>query len=174
VSQRTRWGPRERVSRPTSWQGGGTIRVVIQDIHGLPKTSDIREVQGSQESVARNHGNEEISPPPSKKSCMDRAKNGIARTAAQIRTGHWRSAVYLKGIKRHREDRCWFCRDQHRMTRSHVLLHCHNDKIRAAREKAWEGKGPSGVTYWPTLGGRKTPPMDRWIVWEARAPRAPD
>jgi hypothetical protein len=49
----------------------------------------------------QNHGNEEI-PPPSKKSCMDRAKNEIARTAAQIRTGHWRSAVCLKRIKRHR------------------------------------------------------------------------
>jgi hypothetical protein len=66
-----------------------------------------------------------------KKSCMDRAKNGIARTAAQIRTGHWRSAVYLKRIKkRRREDKCWFCCGQSRMTRSHVLLHCRSDKIK--------------------------------------------
>jgi hypothetical protein len=31
------------------------------------------------------------------------------------------------------------------MTRSHVLLHCLNAKLRAAREKAWEGKNPGGV-----------------------------
>jgi hypothetical protein len=98
--------------------------------------------------------------------------------------------MYLKRIKRRREDKCWFGRDQHRMTRSHVLLH---DRTRAAREKAWEGKDPGGVTYWPTLGGRKTPPvpralgggkndgqwedeeetsaawMDGWIVWETGA-----
>jgi len=31
------------------------------------------------------------------------------------------------------------------MTRSHVLLHCLNDGLRVAREKAWEGKDPGGV-----------------------------
>jgi hypothetical protein len=31
------------------------------------------------------------------------------------------------------------------MTRSHVLLHCSNERLRAARAKAWEGKGPRGV-----------------------------
>jgi ribonuclease HI len=56
-----------------------------------------------------HHGNEEIPPPPAKKSCMDQARNSIARTAAQIRTGHWRSAVYFKRIKKRRDDRCWFC-----------------------------------------------------------------
>jgi len=34
----------------------------------------------------KHHGTEEVPPPPPKKSCMDRAKNSIARTAAQIRT----------------------------------------------------------------------------------------
>ena len=47
-----------------------------------------------------HHGSEEIPPPPPKKSCMDRTRNAIARTAAQIRTGHWRSAVYFKRIKK--------------------------------------------------------------------------
>jgi hypothetical protein len=31
------------------------------------------------------------------------------------------------------------------MTRSHVLLHCPNAKIRVAREEAWEGKDPGSV-----------------------------
>ena len=46
-----------------------------------------------------NHGSGEIPPPPAKKSRLDRAKNGIARTAAQMRTGRWRSAEFLKRIK---------------------------------------------------------------------------
>jgi hypothetical protein len=33
-----------------------------------------------------HHGSEEIPPPPPKKSYLDRAKDAIARTAAQIRT----------------------------------------------------------------------------------------
>jgi hypothetical protein len=78
-----------------------------------------------------NHGNGEIPPPPVKKSCLDRTKNGIARVAAQIRTDHWRSAVFLKRIKKRRDDRCWFCRGDRTMTRSHVLLNCPADKISA-------------------------------------------
>jgi hypothetical protein len=31
------------------------------------------------------------------------------------------------------------------MTRSHVLLHCPNAKLRAARAEAWEDKNPGGV-----------------------------
>ena len=31
------------------------------------------------------------------------------------------------------------------MTRSHVLLHCKNPKLMAARLEAWEGKNPGGV-----------------------------
>ena len=31
------------------------------------------------------------------------------------------------------------------MTRSHALLHCTNDNIRAARAEAWEGKDPGSV-----------------------------
>jgi hypothetical protein len=50
-------------------------------------------------------------PPPKKKkkkkkSCMDQARNAIARTAAQIRTGHWRSAVYFKRVRKRRDDKC--------------------------------------------------------------------
>ena len=91
-----------------------------------------------------HHGAEEILPPPPKKSCMDRTRNAIARMAAQIRTGHWRSAVYFKRIKKRGDDRCWFCRER-RMTRSHTLLHCTNDNLRAARREAWEGKYPGSI-----------------------------
>jgi hypothetical protein len=31
------------------------------------------------------------------------------------------------------------------MSRSHVLLHCPNAKLKAAREEAWEGKDPGGA-----------------------------
>jgi hypothetical protein len=31
------------------------------------------------------------------------------------------------------------------MTRSHVLFHCPNDRLRAARIEAWEGKDPGGI-----------------------------
>jgi hypothetical protein len=36
---------------------------------------------------------------------IDRMRNSLARTAAQIRTGHWRSAVYLKRIRMMAEDK---------------------------------------------------------------------
>ena len=71
------------------------------------------------------------------------AKNAIARTATQIRTGHRRSAVYLKRIRKpgYLTDVCWFCSTSAKMSRSHVLLHCKNPKLVAARREAWEGKG---------------------------------
>jgi hypothetical protein len=82
---------------------------------------------------------------PPKKSCLDSMRNAIARTAAQIRAGHWRSAVYLKRIRKMADDKCWFCQSSARMTRSHVLLHCSNAKLQTARTEAWEGKHPGGV-----------------------------
>jgi hypothetical protein len=73
-------------------------------------------------------------PPPPKKSCLDRARNCLERTVAQIRCGHWRSAVYFKRIRRRTTDHCWFCNNKNRkMTRSHVLLHCPSDRLVAAR-----------------------------------------
>jgi ribonuclease HI len=92
-----------------------------------------------------HHGTEEIPPPPPKKACLDNMRNALAHTVAQIRTGHWRSAIYLKRIRKMAENKCWFCQSSTRMTRSHVLLHCPNAKLRAARTEAWEGKTPGGV-----------------------------
>jgi hypothetical protein len=53
--------------------------------------------------------------------------------------------VYLKRIKKRRDDKCWLCQGRDHMTRSHVLLHCPNAMIRVAREEAWEGKDPGSV-----------------------------
>jgi len=43
------------------------------------------------------------------------------------------------------------------MTRSHVLLHCPNDKLRVARVEAWEGRSPGAFgCCWP---------IPRWEQW---------
>jgi hypothetical protein len=76
-------------------------------------------------------------------------ESSIARTAAQIRTGHWRSAVYLKRIRKRETDHCWLCdgigQNRHKMTRAHVLMNCRNPQVAAARAEAWEGKHPGSV-----------------------------
>jgi hypothetical protein len=69
-----------------------------------------------------------LDPPPApKKSFLDGASNGLARTIAQIRTGHWLCAPYLKRTRKNRDDevsdRCWWC-GQWRMSRTHVFLGC--------------------------------------------------
>jgi hypothetical protein len=44
------------------------------------------------------------------------------------------------------DDKCWFCGSESAtMTRSHVLLHCPNERLRSARVEAWEGKDPGVV-----------------------------
>jgi hypothetical protein len=96
-----------------------------------------------------HHGTMEIPPPPPKKSMLDRARSSTARVAAQIRAGHWRSAVYLKRIRKRDDDKCWFCKDHdrvtHKMTRPHVLLNCRNPRLVTARAEAWEGRNPWSV-----------------------------
>ena len=83
------------------------------------------------------------------------------------------------------------------MTRSHVLLHCRNSKLMAARLEAWEGKNSWGVRVllanprWErrfvrflelSRVGRTMADgtdeesaysvrMDGWIAWEARGAR---
>jgi hypothetical protein len=69
-----------------------------------------RNAKEAWHKVPSHHGTEEISPPPPKKSCLDNMRNALARTAAQIRTGHWRSAVNLKRIRKMAEDKCWLSR----------------------------------------------------------------
>jgi len=119
-------------------------------------------------------------------------RNALARTAAQIHTGHWRSAVYLKRIKKRANDKCWFFRGPAKMTRSHVLLYCPSERLRSAEREAWEGKNPGGVRVllanprWERRfvrflelsgvgrttadgtdeDGAHTVKMDEWIAWE--------
>jgi hypothetical protein len=78
-----------------------------------------------------------------------------SRTTSGVHHLSHQSWTAASTFNRCREDKCWFCHDQHRMARSHVLLHC-NDRIRVAREKHGKAKtlAASG-SYWPTLGGRK-------------------
>jgi ribonuclease HI len=78
----------------------------------------------------RATGKHTITPPPPKKSALDKGPNSEARAVAQLRTNHWVSGVYLKRIKKRSHDGCWFCEPSHnsqdtpRMTRTHVLLRC--------------------------------------------------
>jgi ribonuclease HI len=159
----------------------------------LQISEKFRRSKKSWDEDPRHHGNEEIPPPPAKKSCTDRARNSIARTAAQIRTGHWRSAIYLSRIRKRRDESCWFCEGKARMTRSHALLHCPNATLAAARVEAWERRNPGSIGILlssPRWEGRllrylelsgvgrfveggieedeaHAARMDRWIVWEA-------
>jgi hypothetical protein len=49
----------------------------------LRVSEKFRKIEETWDKDARHHGSEEIPLPPPKKSCMDRARNAIARTAAQ-------------------------------------------------------------------------------------------
>jgi hypothetical protein len=123
----------------------------LQCLSGVPvasmaylklKTSErFRKAKDTWHASAAHHGTEEIPPPPPKKSCLDHMRNSMARTAAQIRTGHWRSAVYLKSIHKRADDKCWFCQGPARMTRSHVLLHYPAEKLRATSSNRGVGRG---------------------------------
>jgi hypothetical protein len=61
-----------------------------------------------------HHEFEETPHPPPEKFCLDKMRNALARTAAKIRTGHWRSVVYLKRIRKMVDDKCWFCQARQR------------------------------------------------------------
>jgi ribonuclease HI len=104
-----------------------------------------REAKKKWHENPKHHWKDEIPPPAPKKSCMDHAHNSIARAAAQMRTGHWRSAIYLKRIRKRTDGGCWFCKGGAAMTRSHVLLHCSSARMSAARMEAWEGRDPGGL-----------------------------
>jgi hypothetical protein len=58
-------------------------------------------------------GKHSILPPAPKQSFLDSTPNRIARTIAQIGTGHWLCAPYLKRIRMDTEeqvsDQCWWC-----------------------------------------------------------------
>jgi hypothetical protein len=92
-------------------------------------------------------GKETILPPSPKKSFLDRAPNRLARTIAQIRTGHWLSAAYLKRVRKNRDenisDLCWWC-GRFRMSRTHVFLRCTHPDLENARTAIWDRPGEDG------------------------------
>jgi hypothetical protein len=72
---------------------------VMSMAHLKPRISEkFGKAKEAWHKVPGHHGTEEIPPPQPKQSCLDNKRNSLARTVAQVRTGHWRSAVYLKRI----------------------------------------------------------------------------
>jgi hypothetical protein len=112
MGERSRRHPWQRTGGPARRQGRGnegrTTTMSLAHIR-LRISERFREAKDTWHANPAHHGTEEIPPPPPKKSMLDRARNSIARTAAQIRTGHWRSAVYLKRIRKRETDHCWLC-----------------------------------------------------------------
>jgi hypothetical protein len=105
---------------------------------------------------------------------MDGASNRLARTIAQIRTGHWLCAPYLKRTRKNRDDevsdRCWWC-GQWRMSRTHVFLRCMHPSLERARKEIWdrpdeEGRIPKRPTSIGQLLGKAKweKPLADWIV----------
>jgi hypothetical protein len=92
-------------------------------------------------------GKDLILQPPPKKSFHGRASNKLTRTIAQIRTGHWLWAPYLKRITKDRDehvsDGCWWF-GQWRMSRTHVLLRCMHPELENARKEIWESPDEDG------------------------------
>jgi len=62
----------------------------------VTSSSRLRTCTTRRRSYLGRHGAREIAPPPPKKSCLDRARNAVARVATQPRADHWRSAVFFQ------------------------------------------------------------------------------
>jgi hypothetical protein len=95
-----------------------------------------------------DRGKESITPPTPKKSSLDRALNRLARTIAQIRTGHWLCAPYVKQVRKNRDeqvsDKCWWF-GQHRMSHTHVFLRCMHPNLQDARKAIWNRLAKDGM-----------------------------
>jgi hypothetical protein len=144
----------------------GTHDIMSRSHIKLRISERFREAKEIWHANPAHHGTEEVPPPPPKKSMLNKARNSVARVAAEIRTGHWRSAVYVKRIGKRVTDHCWLCdglgQNQHRMSRAYVLMNCRNPQMVAARAEAWEGKTPGSV--WRLLADPR---------WEKRFVRFP-
>jgi hypothetical protein len=119
-------------------------------------------------------GKDSILPPAPKKPFLDGAPNQLSRTIAQIRTGHWLFAPYLKRTRKNRDDkvsdRCWWC-GQWRMSRTHVFLQCIHPDLGSTRKEIWERPDEDGriprrpTSIWQLLGKAKWEiPLADWIV----------
>ena len=85
----------ERVAPP----GTGTVRATIAFMKG-PISENYNALNDRWLADPNTMGARGNPAPPPKKSCLDRASNRIARMVAQICTDHWRSAVFLKRIRK--------------------------------------------------------------------------
>jgi hypothetical protein len=109
-------------------------------------------------------GKDSILLPAPKKSFLDGAPNRLARTIAQIRTGHWLCAPYLKRIRKNRDDEvsdwCWWC-GHCRMSRTQVFLRSMHPDLAIARKGIWERPDEDGriprrqTSIGPRLGKAK-------------------
>jgi hypothetical protein len=119
-------------------------------------------------------GKDSILPPAPKKSFLDGASNRLARTIAQIRTGHWLCAPYLKTTRKNSDDevsdRCWWC-GQWRMSHTHVFLLCMHQSLESARTEIRDrpdedGRIPTRPTSIGQLLGKAKweKPLADWIV----------
>jgi len=89
-------------SWPAPWQKGTPTSPVTSLAHlKLRILDEFRTAKETWSTDPTHRGAEEVPPPPPKKSCLDKTRNVTARTAAQIRTGHCRSAVFLKRNRQH-------------------------------------------------------------------------
>jgi ribonuclease HI len=146
--------------------------------HGRTSIAWLKERISQHFTIAKDsetdQGKETITPPAPKISFLDRASNRLARTVAQIRTGHWLCAPYLKRVRKNREeqvsDKCWWC-GQYRMSRTHVFLRCMHPKLEVARKDFWDRPDEDGkIRQRPTsvgqlLGKSKwEKPLADWIT----------
>jgi hypothetical protein len=107
------------------------------------------------------------------KESITQASNPLARTIAQIRTGHWLCAPYIKRVRKNREqvsDKCWWC-GQYRMSRTHVFLRCMRPNLEGTRKDIWDRPDEDGrMRKRPTsvgqLFGKATwgKPLADWIT----------
>jgi hypothetical protein len=94
--------------------------------------------------------------------------------AAQVQTGHWLCAPYLKRVRKNRDeeifDKCWWC-SRFRISRTHILLRCMHPKLDKARKEIWDQPDEDGkIKKQPTsveqlLGKSKwEQPLADWIM----------
>jgi hypothetical protein len=108
---------------------------------------------GSRKEEALNH-------PTSPEKLLSETVHQIAlsRTIAQVRTGHWLCASYLKRVRKNRDedrpDKCWWY-SKFSMSRTHIFFRCTHPKLEQARKDIWDRPDEEGIILkWPTSVGQ--------------------